>query len=115
MLQAVLDSSSVVWFSWIPEFDIPGGAVCPLPNALLLYVVASKINIAETCSIRQPLVHILFGGIGGDRGQVSTFILAEVFGINPVLLVSAPEVAVVPILLPAMSAGINALVLAALC
>ena len=113
MLQAVPDSSSVVWFSWIPEFDIPGGAVCPLPNALLLYVVASKINIAETCSIRQPLVHILFGGIGGDRGQVSTFILAEVFGINPVLLVSAPKVAVVAILLPVMSAGINALVSAA--
>ena len=55
----------------------------------------------------------MLGGIGGDRGQVSALLLAEVLRISPVLLVGAPEVAVVAVPLPAFFAGFDALVLSA--
>ena len=53
------------------------------------------------------------GGSGGNRGQVSALLLAEVLSIVPVLLVGVPEVAVVAVLLPALFAGFDALVPAA--
>ena len=103
--------SWIVW-SWIPEFDFPVRAVCPLPSGLLLNVVASQPNNAsETFSI--PLIHVFLGGIGGNRGQVSALFLAEVLSTGPVLLVGAPEVAVIVVLFPALFAGFDALVLSA--
>ena len=69
-------------------------------------------NMAEACSLHL-LHHILVGGIGGDGGQVSALLLAEVLSIGPVLCVVAPEVAVAAVLLPAFFAGFNALVPAA--
>ena len=44
---------------------------------------------------------------------MAALFLAEVFRIGPVLLLSAPVVAVVTILFPAFSAGFNALAAAA--
>ena len=74
-------------------------------------VIASKPKIL-TCSLHL-LFQILLGGIGGDGGQVSALLLAEVLRISPVLLVGAPEVAVVAVPLPAFFAGFDALVPAA--
>ena len=108
-MQAVLRSSGIVWVARTPEREFPRSAVCPLPIALLFNVIASK---PKFCSV-QPLFQILLGGIGGDRGQVSPLLLAEVLRISPVLLVGAPEVAVVAVPLPAFFAGFDALVPAA--
>ena len=109
VIQAVRISALIVWFSLLPEFDFPGSAVYPLPSSLLLNVVASQPNNAsETFSI--PLIHVFLGGIGGNRGQVSALLLAKVLSIGPLLLVVAPEVAVVAVLLPAFFAGFDALV-----
>ena len=72
-------------------------------------------NMAEACSLHL-LHHILVGGIGGDGGQVSALLLAEVLSIGPVLLGApggVPGVAVVAILLPALFARFNTLVFAA--
>ena len=110
--QAVLVSPDIVWLSSVPQCEFPGTAVCPLPGALLGNVVPSKPNMAEACSLHL-LHHILVGDIGGDGGQVSSLLLAEVLSIGPVLLVVAPEVAVVAVLPPAFFAGFNALVPAA--
>ena len=110
--QAVLVSPDIVWLSSVPQCEFPGTAVCPLPGALLGNVVPSKPNMAEACSLHL-LHHILVGGIGGDGSQVSALLLAEVLSIVPVLLVGAPEVAVVAVLLPAFFAGFDALVPAA--
>ena len=114
VIQAVRISALIVWFSLLPEFDFPGSAVYPLPSGLLLNVVASQPNMraaSETFSI--PLFHVFFGGIGGNRSQVSSLLLAEVLSISPALLVVAPEVAVVAVLLPALFARFDALVPAA--
>ena len=46
---------------------------------------------------------------------MTALFLAEVFRSGPVLLLSAPEVAVVAILLPVLSTGFDALVPAASC
>ena len=110
--QAVLVSPDIVWLSSVPQCEFPGTAVCPLPGALLGNVVPSEPNMAEACSLHL-LHHILVGGIGGDGGQVSSLLLAEVLSISPALWVVAPEVAVVAVLLPALFAGFNALVPAA--
>ena len=112
--QAVI-TSSAIWSRLdlkLPEFDFPGSAVCPLPSCLLLEVVATQPNIGETFSFNS-VHHILVGGIGGDRGQVPAFFLAEVLSTGPVLLVGAPEVAVIVVLFPALFAGFDALVLSA--
>ena len=106
--QAVLVSPDIVWLSSVPQCEFPGTAVCPLPGALLGNVVPSEPNMAEACSLHL-LHHILVGGIGGDGGQVSALLLAEVLSIGPVLWIVAPEVAVVAVLLPAFFAGFNAL------
>ena len=112
---SVLVSPDIVWLSSVPQCEFPGTAVCPLPGALLGNVVPSKPNMAEACSLH--LLHqILVGGIGGDGGQVSSLLLAEVLSIGPVLLGApgdVPGVAVVAVLLPAFFAGFNALVPAA--
>ena len=112
MSQAVIISSAIWSRLGFPEFDFPGSAVCPLPSCLLLEVVASQPNIGETFSFNS-VHHILVGGIGGNRGQVSAFFLAEVLSTGPVLLVGAPEVAVIVVLFPALFAGFDALVLSA--
>ena len=37
----------IVWFSWSPEYDLgPGSAVNPLPNALLLNIIASNPDLS---------------------------------------------------------------------
>ena len=107
-------SCSAIWLSpfCYPEFDFPGSAVCPLPCCFLLEVVASQPSIVEISAFH-PLHHILVGGSGGNRGQVSALLLAEVLSIVPVLLVGVPEVAVLAVLLPALFAGFDAIVLAA--
>ena len=113
--QAVLVSPDIVWLSSVPQCEFPGTAVCPLPGALLGNVVPSKPNMAEACSLHL-LHHILVGDIGGDGGQVSSLLLAEVLSIGPVLLGApggVPGVAVVAILLPALFARFNTLVFAA--
>ena len=111
MMQAVF-ISRVVWFARCPECDFPGRAVCPLPNALLLNVVASNPGRVQACSVH-PLHDKVSGGVRGDRSQMTAHFLTEVFSVGPVLLVGAPEVAVVGVLLPAFVAGFDTLVLAA--
>ena len=102
----------IVWFYWAPECVFPGSAVCPLPSALLLQVVASQPN--KVASSFRFLQDIVVGGIGVDsRGQVAARLLAEVLGVSPVLGLGVPQVAVRPILLPVLFAGFHALVLAA--
>ena len=100
-------------FTRCPECDFPGRAVCPLPNALLINVVASNPGIRQACSVH-PLHDKVSGGVRGDRGQMSALLLAEVLSIVPIFLIGAPEVAVVAVLLPALFAGFDAIVLAAL-
>ena len=108
-VQAVLISEIVVWIVWWPERDPPGSAVCPLPRPLLLYVAPSYPNIVQACSLH-PLHDKGFGGVRGVRGQMAALPLAEVLSFGPVLFVGSPEVAVVAILLPVISAGLDALV-----
>ena len=99
-------------FTRCPECDFPGRAVCPLPNALLLNIIASNPGIVYACSV-QPLQDKVFRGVRGDRSQMAAYFLTEVFSVGPIFLVVAPEVAVVAVLLPAFFAGFNALVPAA--
>ena len=65
--------------------------------------------LVQACSVH-PLQDKVFGGVRGDRGQMTALPLAEVFSFGPVLLVGSPEVAVVDIPLPVFSAGLDALV-----
>ena len=114
MFQALGPSagSQVVWFARCPECDFPGRAVCPLPNPLLLNVVASNPGHVQACSVH-PLHDKVFGGVRGDGSQMTAHFLTEVFSVGPLLLVGAPEEAVVAVPLPALFAGFNALVPAA--
>ena len=50
LMQAVLMPTLIVWFSRCPECVVPGGAVRPLPSALLPYVFASKPGQANVVS-----------------------------------------------------------------
>ena len=110
--QAVF-TTQVVWFSCAPECVFPGSAVCPLPSAFFLQVVASQPNSTQASSFRS-LQDKVFGGISvGSRGQVAPCLLAEVLSVSPVLRIGVPQVAVLPILLPVLFAGFHALVLAA--
>ena len=111
MMQAVF-ISRVVWFARCPECDIPGRAVCPLPNPLLINVVASNPGIRQACSVH-PLHDKVSDGVRGDGSQMSALLLAEVLSIVPIFLIGAPEVAVVAVLLPALFAGFDAIVIAA--
>ena len=111
-MQAVFSTTSIVWFRVSPERDVPGTAVDPLPGALDLDVVASQPGHLEACSVH-PLQDEGEGGIRVDRCQVAPFLPAEVFSFSPVLLVGAPQVAVLPVRLPVAFAGFDALVIAA--
>jgi len=109
----------IVWFSSSPECDIPGTAVYPFPGSLHLYVVASQPDLlvfavpVKARSVLHSLQHKVIGGSRMDRRQVASFLPAEVFSISPVLLVGAPQIAVLPVLLPVFFAGFNAIVVAA--
>ena len=110
--QAVIISSAIWSRLGFPEFDFPGSAVCPLPSCFLLNVVASQPNRDYAFALH-PLHHIFVRGSGGNRGQVSALLPAKVLSISPALLVGAPEVAVVAVLLPALFAGFDAIVIVA--
>ena len=105
--QAVLSSQDVIWISTLPGFEFPRRAICPLPEGLFLKVIATQPGLAYpkfSHSIHDEVV----GDIGVDGGQVGTLLLAERLSVSPVLLGSAPEVAVVPILLPALATRCHA-------
>ena len=53
----------------------------------------------KACSVHS-LQDKIEGGIRIDRCQVASFLPAEVFSFSPVLLVGAPQVAVLPVRLP---------------
>ena len=109
---AVLIVVVVVWLSRRPELGLPGGAVCPLPDALLFHVAASDPDPIEVFSC-QAFQDEFLGGIGVDCGQMASFSTAKVLSCSPVLLLVAPEVAMVSVFLPASVAGLNAFVVAA--
>ena len=119
MVQAVFSTTIIVWLSSCPECDIPGTAVCPFPCPLHLYVVASQPDLlvfavpVKVRSVLHSLQHKVIGGSRMDRSQVASFLPAEVFSISPVLLVGAPQIAVLSVLLPVFFAGFNAIVVAA--
>ena len=104
--------AAVVWLSTRPKRGLPRGAVRPLPNALLFEVVTSDPGPIEVSSC-QAFQNKLLGGIGVHRGQMASFSTAEVLSRGPVLLLVAPEVAMVSVRLPAFGAGFHAFVLAA--
>ena len=104
--------AAVVWLSRRPKRGLPGGAVHPLPNALLLDVAASDPDGTKVTSC-QALQDKLLGGIGVHRGQMTSFFTAEVLSCSPVLLFVAKEVAMVSVRLPTFRAGFDAFVLAA--
>ena len=104
--------AGIVWLSRRPEISLPRGAVCPLPNSLLPDVVTSDPGIVEFFSC-QAFQNELVCGIGVDRGQMASFFAAKVLSCGPVLLLVAPEVAMVSVFLPASLAGLNAFVLTA--
>ena len=114
--KAVLNVASIIWFSTRPKLSLPGGAVRPLPDALL-FDVASSDPDPHPAGARvfacQALQDELLGGIGVDRGQMTSFSTAKVLSRGPVLLLVAEEVAMVSVRLPAFRAGFHAFVLAA--
>ena len=59
------------------------------------------------------LERIVIGSSRGNRCEMSTLHLAEIFSVRPVHLVGAPEVAAVAILLPAGLTGRHTLVITA--
>ena len=77
--------AAVVWLSTRPKHGLPRGAVRPLPNALFLDVVTSDPDPTKVSSC-QALQDKLFGGIGVDRGQMSSFSTTKVLSRGPVLL-----------------------------
>ena len=83
-----------------------------LSNALLFHVATSDPGPIKvfSCQAFQDKLH---GGIGLDRGQMASLFTAKVLSCSPVLLLAAPEVAMVSFLLPAFGAGFHTFVLAA--
>ena len=67
-----------------------------------MYVGASYPDIAQASHVNS-LHDIFLDAIWGDRGQMAALIHAELLSIRPVLIVGAPQVAVVSILLPNVS------------
>ena len=94
----------VVWLSRCPKRGLPGGAVRPLPDTLLLDVVTPNPDLTKVSSCHASQ-NELFGGNGVDRGKMASFTSAEVLSRDPVLLLVAPEVATISVLLPAFGAG----------
>ena len=110
-LKAVFKGGPVGWLSRRPEHILPGGAVRPLPDALLPDVVTSDPGPHKVFSC-QAFQDELLGGIGVDRGQMATFFTAKVLSCSPVFLLVAPEVAMTSVRLPTFRAGFYAFVLA---
>ena len=110
-VEAVFMFAGVVWLFGRPELSLPGGAVRPLPDALLFHVATSDPGPIEVFPF-QAFQDELFGVIGVDRGQMASFSTAKVLSRGPVLLVT-PEVAMVSVRLPTFRAGFDAFVLAA--
>ena len=106
LVQAVLVSPLVVWFSRMPECEYKRTAVSPLPSALLIDVVSTDPCVAEAPAAHS-LQHILVDCVRGDRCQVAVFLLAESFSLVPRLGVGAPVVAVVIMRLPVVSAALK--------
>ena len=101
----------VVWLSRCPKRGLPGGAVRPLPDALLLDVVTPDPDLTKVSSCHASQNELL-GRIGLDRGQMASLFTAIALSCGPVLLLAAPEVAMVSFLLPAFGAGFHTFVLA---
>ena len=110
--EAVLIVVVVVWLSRRPKLSLPGVAVRPLPDALLFEVVTSDPDHKKVSSC-QAFQNELVCGISVDRGQMASFFAAKVLSCGPVLLLVAPEVAMVSVFLPTSVAGLNAFVVAA--
>ena len=113
MISQTILTVKVIWLVLLPKCEFEGTAsIRPLPVPFLLLVSAS--NPEEWDASVRPLPHdVVVGGIGGDRRQVSSLLLAEVFSSPPTLLLRAPEVAEAPILLPVLFASLNTLALVA--
>ena len=103
--------AAVVWLSRRPLRGLPGGAVRPLPNALLLDVAASDPDGTKVSSC-QAFQDELLDGIGVDRGQMASFFATKILSCGPVPLHFSPEEAMTFVLLPAFVAGFHAFVLA---
>ena len=104
--QTVFIAARVAWLSLVPSCEFPGHVVCPLPYTLLMYVGASYPEPVQAFYVHS-LHDIFVDGMRGDRGQMAALIHAELLSISPVLIVGAPQVAVVSILLPTLSTGCN--------
>ena len=52
ILEAVLNSTEIVWVGRSPICEFPGSAISPLPDAFLLDVVASKPNPVKASSFQ---------------------------------------------------------------
>ena len=102
--QAVLNSMGIVWLSMCPICELPGSAIRPLPDALLLDVVASKPSTVEASS-HQLIFNILLNGICVYGGQMTSLFLTDFLSIIPVLRVTAEVEAVVTKNLPALIAS----------
>ena len=113
MISQTILAVQVIWLVLLPKCEIEGTAsVRPLPVPFLLQVSASDPE--EWDASVGPLPHdVVVGGVGGDRRQVSSLLLAEFFGSPPTLLLFAPEVAAAPILLPVLFASFHTLALVA--
>ena len=115
-LKAVFIWGPVGWLCRRPEHALPGGAVRPLPDALLPDVVTSdpgRHKAGAKVFACQAFQDELLGVIGVDRGQMATFLTAKVLSCGPVHLLLTPEVAMGSVLLPTFRAGLDAFVLAA--
>ena len=113
MISQTILTVKVIWLVLLPKCELERTAsVRPLPIPLLFQVRAS--NPEEWDASVRPLPHdVVVGGVGGDRRQVSSLLLAEVFSSPPTLLLRAPEVAEAPILLPVLFASFHTLALVA--
>ena len=113
MISQTILTVQVIWLVLLPKCEFERTAsVRPLPVPFLLLVSAS--NPEEWDASVGPLPHdVVVGGVGGDRRQVSSLLLAEFFGSPPTFFLRAPEVAVAPILLPVFFATFHALTLVA--
>ena len=107
-----MEAVFIVRLSRRPELVFPGGRVSPLPDALLLDVASSNpgpgINVVSFNDFQNKIL----GGIVVDRGQMTSFFTTKFLSCDPVLLLSSPEEAMAPVLLPAFVAGFHAFVLA---
>ena len=105
ILQTVLlQSHSIVWFSLVPECEVPGGSISPRPGALLFDVITAEPSLVYT-SCCQFTHHVVVCGHGVDCGQVGAIALAKVLSISPICLEVGEVVTVVPILVPARIAS----------